>query len=63
MLRIVSISVRLREWEITFSWNVNLLWLRATRLAVALILWINTATCIVGLIYRFDITNAVCLAV
>ncbi len=52
MLRIVSISVRLKEWEITISWNFNLLWLRAIRLAVALVLWINTAACILGLIYQ-----------
>ena len=52
MVRILSMSVRLREWEITLNWNVNLLWFRGARLVIALILWINTCACIMGLIFR-----------
>ncbi len=51
MIRLISISVRLREWEITLNWNLNLLWLRAARLVVTLIIWLNTCACIFGLIF------------
>ena len=50
MLRLVSIISRLREWEITINWNINLLWIRGARLGLSLVLWMNTAACIYGLI-------------
>jgi CRP-like cAMP-binding protein len=50
MLRLVSISARLREWEITINWDINLLWIRGARLGLTLVLWMNTAACIYGLI-------------
>lgn len=50
IVRLFSIIARLREWEITINWNINLLWIRGARLGLSLVLWMNAAACVYGLI-------------
>jgi hypothetical protein len=53
-VRVLSIGVRLREWEITLDWRIGSLWLRLSRLIMGLILWLSGCACLWWLIYEVE---------
>jgi hypothetical protein len=50
LVRLPSIFSRLQEWELTSKWNISVVWFRAARIILGLLLWINAFSCIVNLI-------------
>lgn len=50
MIRLLSISARLREWELTLNWNVGAIWFRALRIVLGIVIWLNSCACILWLI-------------
>ena len=50
LLRLPSIFSRLLQWEVTVKQNVNVVWFRASRLLIGLLLWLSAFSCIMNLI-------------
>ena len=50
LLRLPSIFSRLLQWEVTVKQNVNVVLFRASRLLIAMLLWLSAFSCIMNLI-------------